>query len=248
MRETPSEIQDQLPAHLAVIMDGNGRWARRHGLPRTEGHKAGAESARVVARCCAEWGIRYLTLYAFSTENWNRPRSEVRFLMQQLRRFLVERRGELKENGIRLRAIGRIEALSPAVRRELAATEEATRDGGNLTLLLALNYGGRAEIVDACRALARRVKDGALVPEEIDEHAFAAHLCTAGVPDPDLLIRTGGEMRVSNFLLWQISYAELYVTDVTWPDFRREQLLEALRSYAARTRRFGRVDSPGGRG
>jgi len=237
------ELPQNLPSHIAIVMDGNGRWAHQRGLSRTEGHVAGAESARQVATCCAEWGIPYLTLYAFSTENWRRPAAEVRFLMQELRRFLKKERAELLENGIRLEAIGRLEGLPKAVRQELGKTREATADGKKLTLTLALNYGARSEIADACRALAQEVKAGKLDPEGIDEELVAGKLYTAGLPDPDLLIRTGGEMRVSNFLLWQISYSELYVTDVLWPDFRKERLLEALHDFARRERRFGDVPS-----
>ena len=242
----PPDAPQNLPVHVAIIMDGNGRWARARGLSRTRGHQEGAESARAIAEACVELGIPYLTLYAFSTENWDRPAAEVRFLMTELRRFLIDRRQELLENGIRLRAIGRTEQLPPAVRQALAATEKATRDCENLTLLLALSYGGRCEIADACRAIAQRVQAGELRPEDIDEHDVARYLYTVGIPDPDLLIRTGGEMRLSNFLLWQVSYAEIYVTDVLWPDFRKEQFQEALRDFAARERRFGGVDSDAG--
>jgi len=229
------------PTHVAIVMDGNGRWAKARGLPRTRGHVAGAESARTIARACCKLGVPYLTLYAFSTENWRRPAAEVRFLMRHLCKFLVERRSEMVREGIRLQAIGRIGELPKSVQRELQRTAEATRGGSKLTLTLALNYGGRSEIADACRRIAERVRDGELAPEQIDEERVAAHLYTAGMPDPDLLVRTGGEMRVSNFLLWQISYAEMYVTDVLWPDFGEEQFAEALRVYAGRDRRFGGV-------
>jgi undecaprenyl diphosphate synthase len=233
------EVPKKLPIHVAVIMDGNGRWAHARGLPRTQGHMEGAESARAVAKCCVEFGIPYLTLYAFSTENWRRPQDEVEFLMLHLARFLVERREELAQNSIRLQAIGRIGELPEAVQRELRGTMEATRNASALTLTLALNYGSRSEIVDACRELAARVQAGALAPDQIDEERISGCLYTRDVPDPDLLIRTGGERRVSNFLLWQISYAELCLTDVLWPDFRREAFLETLRDYAKRERRFG---------
>ncbi len=244
MGEEPHEVPKDLPRHVAVVMDGNGRWARRRGLPRIEGHKIGAESARVISECCAEWSIPYLTLYAFSTENWARPQAEVAFLMRELLRFLKEQRSELVEKDIRLKGIGRTQGLPAGVQEELARAEEATRNGSRLTLQLAINYGGRAELVDACKALARRVQREGLSVDNIDEQALSQELYTAGVPDPDLVIRTAGELRVSNFMLWQISYAELYVADVLWPDFRREELLEALRSYAGRRRRFGRVDEP----
>ena len=239
---------ENLPSHVAIIMDGNGRWANARGLPRTEGHMEGAESARAIARCCAEVGISYLTLYAFSTENWNRPDEEVGFLMEQLARFLVERREELVENSIGLRAIGRTGELPASVRRELEKTEQITAKGAKRTLVLALNYGGRSEIVDACRSLASQVESGDLSPGQIEEEHLSGAMYTAGIPDPDLLIRTGGERRVSNFLLWQLSYSEIYFTDVLWPDFRREEFLEALRDYAARERRFGRLSASDGLG
>jgi undecaprenyl diphosphate synthase len=241
MPEAPSDVAHRLPAHVAIIMDGNGRWARARGLPRAAGHRAGAEALRTVSECCAQWGIPYLTAYAFSTENWSRPPEEIDFLMNELRRFLRERRREMVKNGICLRAIGRLHELPASVRKELEKAREATARGSALALTLALNYGGRAEIVDACRALAREAAEGRLSPEQIDEPAFAAHLYAPDLPDPDLLIRTAGEMRVSNFLLWQIHYAEIYVTDTPWPDFGREQLHDAIRAYAARERRFGRV-------
>ena len=240
--ELAGKLPASLPRHVAIIMDGNGRWATSKAKSRTEGHRAGAESARIMAECCTEWGIPYLTLYAFSTENWGRPRREVKFLMSQLERFLVERRDEMAREGIRFKAIGRTGELRPKLVKELAKTEQVTSGSTRLTIQLALNYGGRAELVDACRALARKVKEGAISPEDIDEESVARELSTAGAPDPDLLIRSGGEMRVSNFLLWQISYAEIYVTETLWPDFREEALLAALEAYAARHRRFGRVE------
>ena len=235
-----------MPVHVAIVMDGNGRWARHKGLSRTRGHIEGAESARAIAKACVELGVSYLTLYAFSTENWDRPAAEVRFLMRQLRRFLIDRRQELLENGIRLRAIGRTHELPARVRQALEGTERATRHCGNLTLLLALNYGGRSEIADACRAIARQVQAGEIRPQDVDEHAVARYLYTVGIPDPDLLIRTGGEMRLSNFLLWQVSYTEIYVTDTLWPDFRKDQFQEALRDFAGRERRFGGVKNGAG--
>jgi undecaprenyl diphosphate synthase len=234
-----SNLPDKFPRHVAIIMDGNGRWARRRGLPRNEGHLAGMESARAVAKCCIEMKIPVLTLYAFSTENWNRPRSEVRFLMSNLRRFLKARRKEFVENNIRVRAIGAVEELPEAVQKEIRITEEATHEGTALTLVVALNYGSHREIADAARAIARRVRLGELQPDEIDEATVEQHLYTAGLPEPDLLIRTGGEMRLSNFLLYQLSYAELYVTDTLWPDFREEEFRKALREFARRERRFG---------
>ncbi len=235
------DLPEARPTHVAVVMDGNGRWAEKRGEPRTKGHSAGAQSARDISESCVKFDIPYLTLYAFSTENWRRPAEEVRFLMDRLKEFLVERRDEMKEEGIALNPIGRLSKLPPEVRRELETTVEETRDGDNLTLNLALNYGARAELVDACRLLSERVQKGDLRPEEIDETLVADTLYTAGQPDPDLFIRTGGEKRLSNFLLWQLSYAEIYVTDVLWPDFKEPEFCEALREFAQRDRRFGGV-------
>ncbi len=236
-----TDIPENVPRHVAVIMDGNGRWAHERGLPRTDGHRAGAESARALTRCCVEWGIPYLTLYAFSTENWNRPAAEVRFLMGNLRRFLRERRAEFVENDIRFRAIGVIDELPKGVRKEIRLTEEATAGCASLDLLVALNYGSRREIADAARAIAVEVAAGRLEPDLIGPETVEQHLYTAGIPAPDLLIRTGGEMRLSNFLLWQLSYAELYVTDTLWPDFDTDRFREALEEFARRERRFGAV-------
>lgn len=233
--------RDRLPRHVAIIMDGNGRWARARSLPRREGHAAGAESAKQISECCAEMGIPFLTLYAFSTENWKRPSGEVKFLMSQLRKYLREQRKGFIENDIRFVAIGRIDGLPREVVEEVRKTERLTRECDRLTVTVALNYGGRPEIADACRAVADRVRSGELEPDEVTESVIEEHLYTAGLPDPDLLIRTGGERRVSNFLLWQLSYAELYFTDVLWPDFHREAFEEALEDFAGRERRFGEV-------
>jgi len=243
-----SEPPAKLPRHVAIIMDGNGRWARRRGLPRTEGHRAGADSVRAVAECCAELKIPVLTLFAFSTENWRRPRSEVRFLMSTLRSYLKERRDELVEKNLRLKAIGALEELPAGVQRELRATVEATRRCDGLTVVLALNYGAHREIADAARAIARKVERGELSADQVDERLFEQHLYTADLPPLDLMIRTAGETRVSNFLLWQLYYAEIYVTDTLWPDFRRDQFMEALRFYASRERRFGGLSPQGNRG
>jgi undecaprenyl diphosphate synthase len=240
-----SEPPDKLPRHVAVIMDGNGRWAQRRGLPRTEGHAAGAQSAKVIAEVCLDAKIPVLTFYTFSTENWKRPRAEVQFLMRTLRKFLRDRRAESLTRNVRLMAIGVVDELPKAVQRELRMTVEATRDCDAMTLVLALNYGSRREITDAVRAIALEVKEGRLDPGAVDEETVRRHLYTAGLPDPDLLIRTGGEMRVSNFLLWQLSYAELYVTETLWPDFGREEFAEALREFARRERRFGAVGGAG---
>jgi undecaprenyl diphosphate synthase len=235
-----------VPRHIAIIMDGNGRWAHERGLARTEGHRAGTESVRAVVEACLEVGVAYLTLYAFSTENWSRPRGEVRFLMSELRRFLRRERSRMVEQGVRLKPIGRIGELPAGVQRELARAVEATRDCGKLTVCLALNYGGRTELVDACRAIGREVASGSLAPEAIEEETICSHLYTAGLPDPDLLIRTSGEHRLSNFLLWQVSYSELYVSRVYWPDFRREHLRRAVAAYGQRERRYGGVRGGGG--
>jgi len=227
------------PAHVAVIMDGNGRWAKQRGLPRLRGHEEGAESVRAVLRACREAGVHTLTLYAFSMENWKRSETEVSGLMTLLGRFLRDREDELHEQQVRLRAEGRLELLPRAVRRELERVMESTAGHTAGQLILALSYGGRAELVDAFRAMARKVRAGELDPETIDEEAVRRHLYLPDVPDPDLLIRTSGELRVSNFLLWQISYAELYVTEVLWPDFREAEFRQALAAYAARQRRYG---------
>jgi len=231
----------QLPRHIAVIMDGNGRWARRRGLPRIRGHVEGAANVRQIITHCARLGIEALTLYSFSSENWKRPRDEVDALMQLYAEYLVKERREIMENDVRLIQIGRREGLPEAVLRELDITRDLSRHNRGLTLCLAINYGARQEIADAARTLARRVRDGLLDPEAIDETAVAGCLYTAGLVDPDLLIRTAGEMRISNFLLWQISYAEFYVCDVLWPDFRPEHLNQAIRAFARRDRRFGAV-------
>ena len=236
-----SKPPDRLPVHVAIIMDGNGRWAKERGVPRTEGHIAGVASARAVVECCRELGVQYLTLYAFSTENWSRPRSEVRFLMKQLRNYLRDRRDEFVENGIRFNALGRLSGLPVRVQEEIEKTRKATEDCSGLALNLAVNYGSRSEIADACGEVAAEVASGTLPADGIDEDIVSRHLYTAGIPDPDLLIRTGGEMRLSNFLLWQFSYTELYFTDTLWPDFGREEFVEALRDFAGRRRRFGAV-------
>lgn len=230
----------KLPAHIAIIMDGNGRWANRRRLPRVAGHKAGVGPVRTTVETCARLGIQALTLYAFSLENWKRPRPEVETLWRLLHFYLRKELPELQKNGIRLQAIGRVDALPPQVRRELESVVEATSRNQRLLVNLAVNYGGRAEIVDAVNAILDRARvEGRLGTLEIDEAAIAAHLYTSSIPDPDLLIRTSGEMRISNFLLWQIAYAELYVTDTLWPDFSRTDLLQAVLAYQKRERRYG---------
>jgi undecaprenyl diphosphate synthase len=234
-----AEIPDSLPRHVAIIMDGNGRWAGRFGWKRTRGHREGAESVRAVVRECARLGIEALTLFAFSSENWRRPKAEVAFLMALLERYLIEERPEIIENSIRLRAIGEIEGLPPRIREELRRTIELSREHAGLTLTLALNYGGRGEIVRAVRRIVEGILAGGIRPEEVDARLVGDHLDTAGIPDPDIIIRTGGEMRLSGFLLWQAEYSEIYVTETPWPEFREASLHEALRAYASRERRFG---------
>jgi undecaprenyl diphosphate synthase len=227
---------------VAVIMDGNGRWAKRRGMPRIRGHQVGAESVRAVLRACRKVGVKYLTLYAFSSENWVRPRAEVTGLMGLLRKFLRDQAFELHENKIRLRTIGHTEQLPQAVRAELQRVIDETRHYKDGQLILALSYGGRVEIADACRAIARKVRRGDLDPADITESTISAHLYLPDVPDPDFMIRTSGEMRISNFLLWQLSYAELYVTEVLWPDFREGEFELAIEEYARRHRRFGDIE------
>ncbi len=231
----------KVPRHVAIIMDGNGRWAKQHKLPRLSGHEAGRKSVKTVTMAAMEHGVRYLTLYAFSVENWQRPRDEVQGLMGLLRGVLREELAEMGREGIRLRAIGRLQDLPGAVREELEAAVEKTKNHTRLDLILALSYGSRVEITEAAKGIAREVKAGRLDPETIDEKTIAAHLYTHDVPDPDLLIRTSGEMRVSNFMLWQISYAEIHVTPVLWPDFGRKEFAVALEDFAKRDRRFGGI-------
>jgi len=234
----------RLPRHVAVIMDGNGRWARERRLPRVAGHRAGIDAVREVVEVSGRLGIEVLTLYAFSQENWKRPRSEVSTLMGLLRDYVRRELHVLVDNDIRLRVLGRLEDLPPGARRELERALEATRHARGMQFNIALSYGGRTEIVDACRAIVREGIDA----DAIDAGTFAAHLYTAGLPDPDLLIRTSGELRVSNFLLWQIAYAEIWVTETLWPDFRRIHLFRALLDYQKRERRYGGLghgtDSP----
>ena len=230
------------PAHVAIIMDGNGRWARARGVPRLMGHRAGRESVREAVKGCVALGVEVLTLYTFSTENWNRPAREVRALMGILRQTLREERKELRANNVRLRVIGRVDDLPEPVRAAIDETREylATCDG--LVLVLALSYSGRAELIDGVRRMLEEHRRQPLAPEQVDEGAIASHLYTTGLPDPDLLIRTSGEMRLSNFMLWQLAYTELWITDTLWPDFRRRDLYRAVSDYQGRERRFGRVD------
>jgi undecaprenyl diphosphate synthase len=225
--------------HIAIIMDGNGRWAKQRGLPRAEGHRAGAESVREVMEACKELGVKYLTLYAFSSENWNRPEAEIEALMALLDRFLDEKAEELDKQNVRLRAIGELSRLPASTRERLTRIQEHTKDNDAMTLVLALSYGAREEITAAARAIAEAAIAGTISPDEITPELFANHLHTAGIPDPDLLIRTSGEMRVSNFLLWQISYSEIVIVKKMWPDFRQGDLFAAVEEYKGRHRRFG---------
>ena len=227
----------RLPAHIAVIMDGNGRWAKKRNMPRVAGHRAGVEPVRGTVEACAQLGVQALTLYAFSVENWKRPRAEVETLWRLLRYYLRNELPNLMRHNIRFQTIGRVEALPHQIIRELQETINATARNTGLVLSLAINYGGRAEIVDAIAAMVEKARRGE--PVEVTEESVNAHLYTAGLPEPDLLIRTSGEMRLSNFLLWQIAYAELYVTETLWPDFRRADLLRAVLEYQKRDRRFG---------
>ncbi|MBL9088084.1 MAG: di-trans,poly-cis-decaprenylcistransferase [Planctomycetia bacterium] len=228
-----------LPRHVAIIMDGNGRWAEARGLPRIKGHRSGAESVRAVTRHAARRGLEQLTLFAFSTENWKRPAREVTYLWRLLRRYLIEERGEMMENGIRLDAIGRIDGIPRYVQDALAETKAITAGNRKMTLCLALNYGGRVELVDAARRLAADAVAGRIAPDAIDEAALEARLYQPAAPPLDLLVRTAGEQRVSNFLLWQLSYAELCTVDTAWPDFREDELDAVLAEYGTRERRFG---------
>jgi len=239
MSHLSSEAKASVPQHVAVIMDGNGRWARQRHLPRVEGHRQGAESARVIIRTAGELGIKYLTLYAFSAENWNRPKDEVDALMKYLIHYLKSETPDLNKSNVQLEVIGQIHRLPENVQEQLRKSIATLSKNNGLTLVLALSYGGRAEIVDAARSLAKKVKAGELDPEDITEKVFAQHLYTRNWPDPDLLIRSSGEMRISNFLLWQISYTELVVTQTLWPDFRKPQFYAALEEYTRRHRRFG---------
>jgi undecaprenyl diphosphate synthase len=230
---------DRMPAHVAVIMDGNGRWAKQRSLPRIEGHRRGVESVRSTIEEGCRLGLNQLTLYCLSSENWKRPREELDFLMALLEQYLIQERAEIMEQNIRFSVIGRRDGLPPAVLREINENVRVSQDNTGMGLCLAINYGSRTELVDAVRALARQVQERTLAPEQLDETHITSALYTAGLPDPDLLIRTAGEMRVSNFLLWQISYAELWVTERCWPDFDRATFHEALKEYGRRERKYG---------
>jgi undecaprenyl diphosphate synthase len=232
---------ERLPQHIAVIMDGNGRWAKARGLPRIEGHRRGVKSVRLLVEECCRLGIERLTLFCLSSENWKRPPRELSLLMHLLEQYVIEERSEIMRQNIRFTTIGRRDGLGAGVLREVDETIEYSRQNSGMGLCLALNYGARAEITDAVHDIARKIQSGQLDADEVTEELVASHLYTAGTVDPDLVIRTAGEMRVSNFLLWQISYAELWVTEKCWPDFRRADLVQALRDFAMRDRRFGGI-------
>jgi len=237
------EKQERLPVHVAIIMDGNGRWAAQRNRPRTYGHKKGVDAVKEVVRAAGEIGIKYLTLFTFSSENWRRPRTEVAALMQLLSRTTKNALDELLENDVKLITIGRIDGLPQNQHSVLQRAIEKTRNNKGLVLILALNYGGRTEILDAVKAIANSARAGIVDPKDVSEELFSGFLYTADLPDPDLLIRTSGEHRISNFLLWQTSYTELYITDTLWPDFKREQLFEAVLDYQKRERRFGKLSA-----
>jgi len=241
LSEVKSLPQERIPIHVAIIMDGNGRWAKRRNLPRTEGHRAGIAAVKRIVRFAPQTGVRVLSLFTFSTENWRRPRDEVKTLMNLLRDTTLKELNELIKNRVRLVVSGRFDELPWEQRAVLSRAMKMTKNGDLLTLNLALNYGGRAEIIDATRSIARMVKNGELEPEDIDERIFAKNLYTAELPDPDLLIRTSGELRISNFMLWQTAYTELYFTEVLWPDFDEVEFCRAILDYSRRERRFGKV-------
>lgn len=231
--------EEQLPTHIAIIMDGNGRWAQKRGLPRIAGHRQGVKVAREIVRACRQWGIEVLSLYTFSIENWRRPRTETYALMRLFNEFIRREMGELISNDIQLRAIGRIEGLPPSTQKLVREAVQRTRENRGMILNLAMNYGGRAEIVDAVKSLLAEVERGKMRGEDLNEESFARFLYTANLPDPDLLVRTGGEMRVSNFLLYQLAYAEFWITPIFWPDFTPQDLREAISAYRQRERRLG---------
>ncbi|MBI5668931.1 MAG: isoprenyl transferase [Chloroflexi bacterium] len=237
-QEQPLILPERVPRHIGIIMDGNGRWAKARGLPRTEGHRQGTENLRRIIKACVEFGVEILTIYAFSTENWRRPPLEVRLLLTILETVIDRELQELHDNGVQIRHIGRTDRLSPALLRKIKDACEYTKDNNRLILNVAFNYGGRDEIIHAVREI---VKAG-IPAEEINEDVVNRYMYTSGLPDPDFIIRTSGELRASNFLIWQAAYAEYYFTPTYWPDFDREQLLEAIREYSRRTRRFGKTD------
>ncbi|MEH2140625.1 isoprenyl transferase [Nostoc sp.] len=242
LQDLPTDLKRELlPQHVAVIMDGNGRWAKSQGLPRFMGHKRGVDALKDLLRCCQDWGIQALTAYAFSTENWKRPQEEVDFLMTLFQRVLRQELREMVEENVQIKFVGNLQALPRSLQQEISRSMEKTKDNRGIRFSVATNYGGRQEIIQACQAIAKQVQQGLLQPDEIDEQVFESHLYTAGITDPDLLIRTSGEMRLSNFLLWQMAYGEIYITDVLWPDFDRAEFHRALCAYQQRERRFGKV-------
>jgi undecaprenyl diphosphate synthase len=242
LQELPPDLErERLPKHVAVIMDGNGRWAKQQGLPRIMGHKCGVDALKDILRCCKDWGIQALTAYAFSTENWGRPLEEVDFLMTLFERVLRQELQEMMDEDVKIKFVGNLHALPRSLQNEIERSMAATQTNQGIQFTIATNYGGRQEIIEACRAIAVQVQQGVLKPEDIDEGIFERHLYTAGNCDPDLLIRTSGEMRLSNFLLWQMAYGEIYITNTLWPNFDRAEFHRALCDYQQRDRRFGKV-------
>ncbi|MEH2250680.1 isoprenyl transferase [Nostoc sp.] len=242
LQDLPTDLKRELlPQHVAVIMDGNGRWAKRQGLPRIMGHKRGVDALKDLLRCCQDWGIQALTAYAFSTENWKRPQEEVDFLMTLFQRVLRQELREMVEENVQIKFVGNLQDLPRSLQQEISRSMQETKDNRGIRFSVATNYGGRQEILQACQAIAKLVQQGMLQPDEINQQVFESHLYTAGITDPDLLIRTSGEMRLSNFLLWQMAYGEIYITDALWPDFDRAEFHRALCAYQQRERRFGKV-------
>ena len=242
LQQLPTDLSgNRLPQHVAVIMDGNGRWAKNQGKPRIVGHQKGVDALKDLLRCCRDWGIPALTAYAFSTENWGRPQAEVQFLMTLFERVLRRELQEMKQENVKIRFVGNLQDLPDSLRQEIDRSMKDTKDNQGIQFTVATNYGGRHEIIQACQAIATKVEQGYLKAVQIDEELFEQHLYTTGIPHPDLLIRTSGEMRISNFLLWQMAYAEIYVTSTLWPDFDRAEFHKALAIYQQRDRRFGKV-------
>jgi undecaprenyl diphosphate synthase len=242
LQSLPDDLKvELLPKHVAVIMDGNGRWAKHRGLPRIMGHKRGVDALKDLLRCCKDWGIQALTAYAFSTENWKRPQEEVDFLMTLFQVVLRQELREMVQENVQIQFVGNLQVLPKSLQAEIAHAMAATAHNTGIRFSVATNYGGRQEILQACQAIAQKVQQGLLQPDEITEDVFSSHLYTAGIADPDLLIRTSGEMRLSNFLLWQMAYGEMYITDTFWPDFDRAEFHRALCAYQQRERRFGNV-------
>jgi len=242
MKQLPSDLDhNYLPQQVAVIMDGNGRWAKQRGMPRVMGHRQGVDALKALLRCCRDWGISGLTAYAFSTENWKRPSEEVNFLLTLFERVLRQELEQMMAENVRICFVGNLRGLPEALQGEITTAMEKTQGNDGICFTVATNYGGRQDILMATRAIAQEVQNGHLSPEQVDEILFSQYLYTAGLPDPDLLIRTSGEMRISNFLLWQLAYAEIYVTDTLWPDFDRKAFHQALLAYQTRDRRFGKI-------